>query len=399
MHIKKSLAAVILACCFFADGSIPGTQAYAGENQIAYCASAEDLDAIFNDAQLMESDTVQFQCSEAFLNALLEDGSILTKAEYGHNMVNASIQYDQSGWMELSDIEYGEIFCSQCSTQDDIANTFSSYVEGQDPEEVIALFLDEPLFREMMDGSRLEVLAFQAGINNFDLKYSEQSNLFWMENITYEERAGEEAVLVSNEEEFHSLMDYYAAEGKTVDVLINNAGIIDIKHFKDIPEERVSSMIMIHNHALAVLTRLFLPGMLERGGGYILNISSISAWMPYPYISEYSATKAYVKVFTKALRTECRRSGVKVATIYFGAVSTSLYDLQDKYRNIALRSGIMITSDKAARRALRMLFAGRSGRVPGFVNRIAIFLAPLMPSWLIAAIDRKATSAIEKRGA
>ena len=192
---------------------------------------------------------------------------------------------------------------------------------------------------------------------------------------------------------------YGAAEGKTVDVLINNAGIIDIKHFKDIPEERVSSMIMIHNHALAVLTRLFLPGMLERGGGYILNISSISAWMPYPYISEYSATKAYVKVFTKALRTECRRSGVKVATIYFGAVSTSLYDLQDKYRNIALRSGIMITSDKAAQRALRMLFAGRSGRVPGFVNRIAIFLAPLMPSWLIAAIDRKATSAIEKRGA
>ena len=187
---------------------------------------------------------------------------------------------------------------------------------------------------------------------------------------------------------------FEAAAGKTVDVLINNAGIIDIKHFRDIPEQRVSSIIMIHNHALAVLTRLFLPLMLERGGGYILNVSSISAWMPYPFITVYSATKAFVKVFTKALRTECRGSGVKVATVYFGAVSTSLYDLKDKYRRLALRSGIMISPDKAARRALRMLFAGRSGAVPGVVNGIAIALSPLMPPWLAAALNMKVTAVI-----
>ena len=190
---------------------------------------------------------------------------------------------------------------------------------------------------------------------------------------------------------------FAAASGHNVDILINNAGMIDIRHLQDIPEARVSSTVMVHNHAMAMLTRLFLPGMLEKKGGYIMNISSITAWLPYPYITVYSATKSFVKTFTRAVRTECRGSGVSVSTIYFGAVSTPLYNLSDSTRQKAIRLGIMMTPEKAAGKALKMMFAGKSGAMPGFLNRISVFLARLVPDCAIAAIDRKVTGKAAKK--
>ena len=65
-----------------------------------------------------------------------------------------------------------------------------------------------------------------------------------------------------------------------VEVLVNNAGMLHPMHFRNMPPEKVSSIIMVHNHATAMLCRYFLPGMLERGRGYILNISSLAAWFP-----------------------------------------------------------------------------------------------------------------------
>lgn len=176
-----------------------------------------------------------------------------------------------------------------------------------------------------------------------------------------------------------------------VEVLINNAGIIHIRHFREMTVEQIERIILLHNVAMATLCRLFIPAMTAEGRGYVLNISSMTAWLPYPFVSTYAATKSFTKVLTRALRTEYVGTGVHVAAIYFGAVDTPLYTLTDAWRRRLRRLGIMITPQKAAKRALCMLFRGRSGWMPGLVNKLAVVVCPLLPSSLIACIDRKVT--------
>lgn len=186
-------------------------------------------------------------------------------------------------------------------------------------------------------------------------------------------------------------------EGLQVEVLVNNAGIIHIRHFRDMSPEDLDRIVLLHNYTPTQLCRIFLPEMAARGKGYVLNISSITAWMQFPFISTYAGTKAYLRQFTGSLRTEYRGTGVQVAAIYFGAVDTPLYNLSPRWRTWLRRLGIMISPQRAARRAMRMLFAGRSGAVPGLVNKLAIVLCPLLPQPLVAAIDRAVTRKLDAK--
>lgn len=176
-----------------------------------------------------------------------------------------------------------------------------------------------------------------------------------------------------------------------IEVLINNAGMLHAMHFRNMAPEKISSIIMVHNHATAMLCRYFMPSMLERGKGYIMNISSLAAWFPFPFLTTYASTKSFVRIFTRALRTECRRTGVKVCSIYFGAVDTPLVGLSPRLSRIARGIGVMITPQAAARRALRMMFRGRSGRIPGLVNKVAWLAAPLIRPWIIGPLDHAVT--------
>lgn len=183
--------------------------------------------------------------------------------------------------------------------------------------------------------------------------------------------------------------------GIFIEVLVNNAGLIRVRHYRSMSVPQIEQEILLHNVTTAKLCRILLPEMKERRKGYVLNVSSLAAWLPYPFISLYSATKAFNRTFTKALRIEYRKTGVKVATVYFGAVDTPLYKLSDGKRRFARAIGVMITPQKAVRVALRMLFRGRSGRMPGFVNSLAYVVCPLLPNRLIAWIDRTVSKALE----
>ena len=70
-----------------------------------------------------------------------------------------------------------------------------------------------------------------------------------------------------------------------VEVLINNAGLLHARHFRNISPAQVSSIIMVHNHATALLCSYFMPAMLERRKGYVMNISSLAAWFPFPFLT------------------------------------------------------------------------------------------------------------------
>lgn len=176
-----------------------------------------------------------------------------------------------------------------------------------------------------------------------------------------------------------------------VEVLINNAGLLHSMHFRNMTGAQISRIIMVHNHATAMICHYFLPQMLGARKGYILNVSSMAAWLEFPFLSTYASTKAFVKAFTRSLRTECKKSGVKVASVYFGAVDTPLIKLKPSLRTLARRIGVMIKPEKAASKALRMLFGGYTGWVPGFINKIAIFFSPLLrPCW-IGPLERAVT--------
>lgn len=197
----------------------------------------------------------------------------------------------------------------------------------------------------------------------------------------------------SAEELMDAIKEKCPAEAE-IEVLINNAGFIQVKHFREMPLQRIEKEMMLHNLTLTKICHYILPSMKARGKGYVLNISSLAAYLPYPFISLYSATKAFNRIFTKALRIEYAHTGVRIATIYFGAVDTPLYNLSPGKRKLARCLGVMITPEKATRKALKMLFSGRSGWMPGFVNKLALVVCPLLPNRLIAWIDRKVSKSL-----
>jgi len=148
-------------------------------------------------------------------------------------------------------------------------------------------------------------------------------------------------------------------------------------------------MLDLHVRTVTLMCHYFGGAMKKRGKGYILNMSSMSAWMPFPGITIYAASKSYLHQFSVALRDELFDSGVSVTVVCPGAVATDLYNLSDRYKRLAIRLGIMMRPETLARKALRAMFARRRRIIPGALNHLFIPLMQLLPSPLVRLIKRK----------
>ena len=168
------------------------------------------------------------------------------------------------------------------------------------------------------------------------------------------------------------LFAYTEAEGIKVDVLINNAGIFSFCDILNTPIERIQRMIYLHDITATLNCRFYAADMIERGGGRILNMSSFSIWMPYPGLSLYSASKAYLKSFSVAFSKEVEARGVTVTAICPAGIATDLYGLSRKLQRFGLRTGILMSADSCARRSLRAMFRGVRCRVPDWWFRLFI---------------------------
>lgn len=191
------------------------------------------------------------------------------------------------------------------------------------------------------------------------------------------------------------LYAWTVGRGIKVDVLINNAGMFTFCDVMHIPMQRIERTLYLHDMTLTKMCRLFCGGMIETGGGYILNMSSYSLWMPFPGLSLYSASKAYVRSFSVAFAKEVREHGVKVTAICPAGVATDLYGLTPSFQRLGMRLGVLITADSCARRGLRALWRGRRCVVPDWWNRAFIPLCMLMPKPLTNAL-RKFTMKYQK---
>lgn len=180
------------------------------------------------------------------------------------------------------------------------------------------------------------------------------------------------------------------AEGCEVEVLVNNAGVMYCQGIAETSERMLKLIMAVHMTTPLLLCRKYVNGMKERGCGYILNISSLAAWMIWPGIGMYGITKRFVRNYSRELRIECQKTGVSVTNAYFGAVDTPLIPLKESLRKLARGLAVMIRPEKAVDRALKATFRRRRGVMPGLLNKIFMPLCVIMPDCLLGWIYRKA---------
>jgi uncharacterized protein len=173
--------------------------------------------------------------------------------------------------------------------------------------------------------------------------------------------------------------------GLEVSVLVNNAGFATGGAFYQADPERELEQVRVLVEAVVGLSSAFLPAMVRRGRGAILNVASTAGMQPLPYSAGYSAAKAYVLTFSEALHQELRGSGVTVTALAPGPVSTEFWDTAgwevaggQSFENAVPRPA-WVTADEAAQAGVKGLEAGRRVVVPGLPIRAAMLASQYLP--------------------
>ena len=156
-----------------------------------------------------------------------------------------------------------------------------------------------------------------------------------------------------------------AGRGQVVELLINDAGMGTSGRFHELPIAQEIRMIRLNVEAMVALCGAFLPGMVERGSGRVLNVASVSGFMPVPQQATYSASKAFVLTFTEALTIDLHGTGVTATALCPGPVKTEFEGIIE-----GLPSGLFVEPDRVAREAIDGLEHGRLSVVPGAFNKV-----------------------------
>jgi uncharacterized protein len=167
------------------------------------------------------------------------------------------------------------------------------------------------------------------------------------------------------------------------DCLVNNAGVMSSGFFQDQDPDMVARLIDLDIRTVVDLTRRFLPGMVARGSGGVLNVASMMGFMPVPYQAAYAAAKAFVLSFTKALAYETMGTGVAVSAVAPGVVATRLHSKAGSQNSYYTRFFPMMTPKQVARAAYRGFRHGRGLIVPGIFNQLAVSAMRFVPDFLL----------------
>ena len=167
-----------------------------------------------------------------------------------------------------------------------------------------------------------------------------------------------------------------------IDILINNAGIGDWGPFVDSNLEKQEQMLQLNVVALTKLTRLFLPGMVDRHHGRILNVASTAAFQPGPLMSVYFATKAYVLSFSQAIAHELKDTDVSVTCLCPGPTATN-FQTSTFPQEIRLTHGQKLpTAKKIAEYGYKVMLRGQRTAVHGILNKLMALNVRFLPQWI-----------------
>ena len=176
-----------------------------------------------------------------------------------------------------------------------------------------------------------------------------------------------------------------ADRGLDIEILINNAGFATNGPFHEADPERELEQVRVLVEAVVALTSAFVPAMVKRGRGAILNVASTAGMQPLPYSAGYSAAKAYVLAFSESLHQELRGRGVTVSALAPGPVKTDFWSIADwdmpggGTADRGLPNPAWISAEQCARAGVDGLAAGRRVIVPGLPIRTAMRAARYVP--------------------
>ena len=167
-----------------------------------------------------------------------------------------------------------------------------------------------------------------------------------------------------------------------IDILINNAGMFFFHEIDATTHDKAITMLRLHTFTPTRLVMLFSEAMKVRRKGYIVNMSSMTAQLPTPGITMYSATKAYLKSYSKSMYFELAPYNVGVTTVLPAAVATSLYQMKPRLMKLGIAIGLIRTPQRLVKRALRGMLRHRHVVKPGAMNYVVPLLIKVLPNRL-----------------
>ena len=173
---------------------------------------------------------------------------------------------------------------------------------------------------------------------------------------------------------------------RPVDVLVNNAGFGSFGSFSEADVDKTVAMIRLNVEALTHLTRLVLPGMLERGAGRILNVASTAAFQPGPLMAVYYATKAYVLHFSEALAEELTGTSVTVTVLCPGPTATEFHKRAEMESSGLMRRLGVMDATTVAEAGYKAMRRGRRLVIPGLMNKLGPMGLRLAPRRFVPGV-------------
>ena len=174
--------------------------------------------------------------------------------------------------------------------------------------------------------------------------------------------------------------------GYHIDILVNNAGIANYGKFTDSDIEKQIKLIQLNITSLSILCRMFGKDMASSKSGAILNIASTAAFQAGPLISTYYASKAYVLLFSEALKKELQEDNVKVTVLCPGPTKTGFFQRNNWTGSKIDTSPYLMNAEDVAECGYRGLLEGKTVVIPGVVNKMSAFLVRLLPRAVVNMI-------------
>jgi short-subunit dehydrogenase len=183
------------------------------------------------------------------------------------------------------------------------------------------------------------------------------------------------------------IFDELQAAGVAVDVLVNNAGFGTYGPFAETDARKELELLQVNVVALTHLTKLFLPGMIARRRGRIMQVASTAAFQPGPLMAVYYASKAYVLSFSEALSNECEGTGVRVSALCPGPTETGFVAAAGMGDSKLFDRAVM-DARTVAEAGYRGMLAGKPVVIPGFRNNLLARSIGLFPRGLVTKVVR-----------
>jgi short-subunit dehydrogenase len=187
----------------------------------------------------------------------------------------------------------------------------------------------------------------------------------------------------------NEIFDYVNAQSFNVDYLVNNAGFGDFGLFHKCIWEKQERMINVNMLALTHLTRLFLPSMVKKGFGKILNVASTAGFQPGPLMSVYYATKAYVISFSEAIANELAGTGITVTALCPGPTKSGFQKAAHIEKSNLVNGKNIPSAKEVAEFGYKAMMKGKNIAVHGFRNKELAFLSHHAPKNIVIKTTRK----------